>query len=312
MNRAFIFPGQGSQTIGMGKDFFNTIPKAKDVFQEIDDTLGRKLSDIIFLGPIEDLTLTTNAQPALMATSIAILRSIIEQSGKKLQDICSIVAGHSLGEYSALCASEALSLVDTTTLLNTRSKAMQDSCKENTGSMVACLGIDIEELEDIMSQLSSLNLVCEIANDNVKGQIVVSGHNEKIDELISALKDRGKKAIKLKVSAPFHCSLMKPAEEKMKQALSLIKIGEPVVPVIANVTANITMKDEIKNNLVAQICGRVRWRETMDKFSALRIDEIVEIGPGKALSGLVKKTSHNFSIRNISNISEFEEFMNSL
>jgi [acyl-carrier-protein] S-malonyltransferase len=309
INRAFIFPGQGSQMVGMGKDFFDHSPEAKSIFQIVDDILNYKLSNIIFNGPMEELTLTTNTQPALMAVSVAIFRTIIKQSGKKINELSSFVAGHSLGEYSALCASEALSIEDTAKLLHIRGSSMQKACPEGLGAMAACIAIGSKELQDLISS-SITNGVCEIANDNVAGQIVISGHENNIDYIVAILKDTGHKAIKLKVSAPFHCQLMKPAEAPMIAALNETNIKAPTVPVIANVTAKMTsLPDEIRNNLVTQICGTVRWRQTMDELAGLGVNELVEIGSGAVLSGLARKTTHDFKIRNISNIKEMDEFL---
>lgn len=309
MNRALIFPGQGSQIIGMGKDFFDNFEEAKSTFKTVDDVLGYKLSDIIFSGSSEELTLTANTQPALMAVSIAILRVIINQSGKKTKELSSFVAGHSLGEYSALCANEALSLEDTAKLLHVRGTSMQKAVPKGEGSMAACMGISAKKLQDALDECS-VQGVCQIANDNTIGQIVISGHEHKIDYMLSILKDTGYKAIKLKVSAPFHSSLMKPAEEPMKLALNKVDIKVPTTPLIANITAKQTSSpEEIKKNLISQICGAVRWRESMDELWNLGIRELVEIGSGKVLAGLAKKSGHDFKVTNVSTIEEMEQFL---
>ena len=309
MNKAFIFPGQGSQVAGMGKDFYNAFRSAKEVFSEVDDALKFNLSKIIFEGPEADLTSTINTQPALMATSIAIFRTLLQESGKATSELCNIAAGHSLGEYSALCAAGSINLSDTASLLKTRSTSMQEACPKGVGAMAACIGIGLAKLEDIIKNITSSG-VCEVANDNVTGQIVISGHTENIDRVIAISKDLGYKAIKLKVSAPFHCKLMQPAEVKMAMALDKVNINQPSVPILANVTAEeTTAPDKIKSNLIAQICGRVRWRETLDVFARLGITEIVEIGAGKVLTGLAKKSGHEFQTYNISNLSEFEDYL---
>lgn len=302
--KAFIFPGQGSQAIGMGKDFFDIFPIAKETFQLIDDTLKLKLSDIIFNGPNDILTLTVNTQPALMAVSIAILNVIKEQTNKDITDLCAYLAGHSLGEYSALCAAGSISAHDTAKLLRIRGQSMQEACKVGSGGMVACIGIDIQKLENICNTTDT-----QIANDNIEGQLVISGLNENLDRVMAILKDLGYKAIKLKVSAPFHCNLMKPAEYHVTEALSQTIIYQPLVPVIANVTAKATTNPiDIRQNLILQVCGRVRWRETLDELAKLGITEIIEIGSGKVLTGMLKKTTHTFKLTNVGNISEFEAF----
>lgn len=312
MNRAFIFPGQGSQIVGMGKDFFDAFPASRATFQSVDDILKVNLSDIIFNGPAEELTLTENTQPALMTTSMAILNAILKQTGKIVNELCTYVAGHSLGEYSALCAAKAFSLEDTARLLKIRGSSMQNASKPGEGAMAACLGIKADVLQAMIDDLNH-DGVCQIANDNVEGQIVISGHNDNIDRMVAILKDVGVKAIKLKVSAPFHSSLIKAAEGPMKEALSTAKINKPAVPLIANVTAKIvTDTMEIQQNLVTQICGRVRWRETMDELSRLGITELVEIGSGSVLTGLAKKSPHNFKTINISTVSEMNNFLETL
>ncbi|MDC0864506.1 ACP S-malonyltransferase [Rickettsiaceae bacterium] len=312
MNRAFIFPGQGSQTLGMGKDFYYSEAVAKEVFRSVDDTLGYSLSDIIFNGEKEELSKTTNTQPALMATSIAILRVMMQKTGKDIDELCSVVAGHSLGEYTALCASGVFTLEDTTKLLKVRATSMQGASPRGQGAMAACIGITSSDLQKLLNKIVTEG-VCEIANDNVEGQIVISGHEYNIDRIIPVLKDNSYKAIKLNVSAPFHSSLIKAAEEPMKHALDEVDMLPPSIPVIANVSADITSDPkEIKQNLISQICGSVRWRETMDKMAKMDITHLVEIGSMKVLSNLAKKSPHDFTITSISSMDELSEFLENI
>lgn len=311
MNKAFIFPGQGSQKVGMAKDFYDSFDVAKDVFERVNDTLGYNLSKIIFEGPEEELSLTTHTQPALMTTSIAIVRVLMQETGETIENLCDVVAGHSLGEYSALCAADSISLEETAKLLKIRANSMQEASPKGEGAMAACIGLSFKDLNNILDSLITEG-VCQIANDNVEGQIVISGHEYNIDRTIAALKDIGHKAIKLKVSAPFHSELIAKAQEPMQKALDSAHIQNSKVPLIANVTVELTSNPEIiKQNLIHQISGTVRWRETMDKFAELGITELVEIGSGKVLTGLAKKSPHNFVVKNISNIEELKLYLES-
>ena len=312
MKTAFIFPGQGLQLIGMGKDFYDNFKPAKETFQIVDEVLNRKLTDIIFNGPSEELTLTTNAQPALMAVSMAIINIIKAETSKSLDSLCDYAAGHSLGEYSALCSTESINLETAAKLLHIRSTSMQEACPEGEGSMAACINIPLQKLEEILAEINKIHL-CQIANDNIEGQIVISGKTTAIDHAISIIKDLGYKAIKLKVSAPFHCSLMKPAEEKMRVALDKAVINKPLIPIIQNYTAKPTLDPtEIKQNLILQICGRVRWRETLELFNKLEIAHIVEIGAGNVLTNMLRKINYPYKLSNISNLEELQNCLDNV
>lgn len=309
MKKAFIFPGQGSQIISMGKDFYDSEKLAQELFHTVDDIVGYNLSDIIFNGPSESLSLTVNTQPALMVTSIAILKLLEKKSGKKINELCEVVAGHSLGEYTALCAANAISLEDAAKLLQIRATSMQEASPKGEGAMAACIGVSKEDLQIMIDDLINEG-VCQIANDNVEGQIVISGHENNVDHIISALKDSGCRAIKLNVSAPFHSNLIKNAEKPMRLALDNTNFSTLDVPIISNVSADIeTDTDKIKENLILQICGTVRWRETMDKLASMGIYELVEIGSGKVLAGLAKKSPHNFTVHNIASVEDLSNYL---
>ena len=295
---AFLFPGQGAQAIGMGKDLAENFLVSKNVFEEVNDALGQDLSGLIWDGDIETLTLTENAQPALMATSIAAIKAL-ETEGIKF-DQASYIAGHSLGEYSALCAAGSLSLTDTAKLLRIRGKAMQDAVPFGLGAMAAILGLDFDTVSQI-TNLSSDDQICQAANDNDPGQVVISGHKNAVDQTIELAKDAGaKRAVLLPVSAPFHCSLMQPAADIMAKALNDIKLEDPIVPLVANVRANEQNNgDMIKDLLIEQVTGSVRWRESIEFMSSKGVSEVFEIGAGKALSGMVRRIDREISVNQV-------------
>lgn len=296
MTRAFVFPGQGAQAIGMGKALAEAYPAASAVFEEVDSALGEKLSTLIWEGDIGELTLTQNAQPALMATSMAAMRAL-EAEGVMVAD-AAMVAGHSLGEYSALAAAGAISLSDTARLLRTRGLAMQSAVPVGVGAMAAVLGLDLEAVRAVAKEAAQ-GEVCQAANDNDPAQVVVSGHKAAVERAVDLAKAKGaKRALLLPVSAPFHCELMQPAAAAMEQALADVEVKAPAVPLIANVRAGaVSDPDEIKALLVEQVTGSVRWRESVMAMGAAGIDEIWEIGAGKALSGMIRRIDRGLATR---------------
>ncbi|WP_439141749.1 ACP S-malonyltransferase [Pseudooctadecabacter sp.] len=293
--RAFVFPGQGAQTIGMGKALADAYPAAKAVFDEVDEALGETLSDLIWTGDIGDLTLTRNAQPALMATSLAAMRAL-EAEGVSIE-AASFVAGHSLGEYSALAASGALSVADTARLLRIRGEAMQEAVPVGVGAMAVLLGMDFEAAQAVAEEAAQ-GEVCQAANDNDPSQVVVSGHKAAVVRAVEIAKAKGaKRAMLLPVSAPFHSSLMAPAAEAMAGALADVTMSAPAVPLIANVRAEAVDADEIKTLLVEQVTGSVRWRESVQWMAGAGVTESWEIGAGKALSGMIKRVDRSLATR---------------
>lgn len=288
MSRAFVFPGQGAQTIGMGRALAEAYSAAKAVFDEVDEALGEKLSALIWEGDIAELTLTQNAQPALMATSIAALRAL-ESEGIGLET-AAFVAGHSLGEYSALCAAGSLKLADTARLLRIRGRAMQEAVPVGVGAMAALLGLDFAAATEVAAEAAQ-GEVCQAANDNDPAQVVVSGHKAAVERAVELAKARGaKRALMLPVSAPFHCALMQPAAHVMAEALAAVTVENPAVPVVVNVRAEAVMEaDRIRDLLVAQVTGSVRWRESVIWMEQAGVDAFWEIGAGKALSGMIKR-----------------------
>lgn len=303
MTRAFVFPGQGAQTIGMGRELAQGYPEAKAVFDEVDEALGEKLSTLIWEGEQDQLTLTQNAQPALMATSLAAMRAL-EAEGVTIE-AASYVAGHSLGEYSALAAAGALSISDTARLLRTRGKAMQEAVPVGVGAMAALLGLDFETAQAVAEEAAQ-GEVCQAANDNDPGQVVVSGHKAAVERAVEIAKGKGaRRAVLLPVSAPFHCALMEPAADVMIEALSHVDIAQPKVPLIANVRA-FAVEDPttIRALLAEQVTGSVRWRESVAYMAAQGVDEIWEIGAGKALIGMVRRIEKSITTRNMGTADE--------
>ncbi|SEH64366.1 ACP S-malonyltransferase [Paracoccus alkenifer] len=286
--RAFVFPGQGAQTIGMGRALADRWPAARAVFDEVDEALGENLSALIWEGDADTLTLTRNAQPALMATSVAAMRAL-EAEGFAITD-AAYVAGHSLGEYSALCAAGAISLADTARLLRIRGTAMQDAVPVGVGAMAAILGLDLAQVDEIAREAAG-DEVCQAANDNDPAQVVISGHKAAVERAAVLAKERGaKRALMLPVSAPFHCALMQPAATVMAEALAGVEIVEPAVPLVANVRAEpVLQPGAIRQLLVEQVTGAVRWRESVQFMAEQGVTEFWEIGAGKALSGMIKR-----------------------
>lgn len=303
MTRAFIFPGQGAQTIGMGRDLADAYPEAKAVFEEVDEALGDGLSRLIWEGDIDELTLTRNAQPALMATSMAAMAALRAEGVEVTA--ASYVAGHSLGEYSALCAARSITLADAARLLRHRGEAMQAAVPAGEGAMAALLGLDFEAAMAVAKEAAD-GQVCQAANDNDPGQVVVSGHRGAVMRAVEIAKVKGaKRAVLLPVSAPFHCALMEPAASAMAEALSHVDIEEPVVPLVGNVTAHAeTSKMLIRNNLVDQVTGSVRWRESVVWMAAHGVTETWEIGAGKALSGMVRRIDREIATRTVGTADE--------
>lgn len=300
MATAFIFPGQGSQEVGMGVALADAFPVAREVFEEVDDALNQKLSEIIRNGPLETLTLTENAQPALMAVSMAVMRVLETERGFSLKDKVKFVAGHSLGEYSALAAAGAFSLSDAARLLKLRGQAMQAAVPVGQGAMSALLGVGVDVAKQI-ADAASQGDVCEVANDNDPTQVVLSGHKTALDRVPDIAKEHGaRRAVPLPVSAPFHCSLMKPAADAMAEALAKIQVLPPAVPVVANVrAAAVSEPDEITQLLVDQVTGTVRWRECIGYMAANGVTDMFEIGSGKVLAGLAKRIEKSLNATSV-------------
>lgn len=310
MSWSYVFPGQGSQAVGMGKELAAAFIEAREVFQEVDDALSQHLSKLMFEGPGDELTLTENAQPALMAVSMAVVRVLEKQVGIAIRKTARYVAGHSLGEYSALAAAGSLSVADTARLLKIRGQAMQKAVPVGEGAMAALLGLDVDDAQKVASDASGNGEICAAANDNAPGQVVVSGHKAAVERAIELAKAKGaKRAMLLPVSAPFHCPLMKPAAEVMADALSKVTISAPVVPVIANVTAGTVIDpDEIRHLLVEQVTGMVRWRESVRLMKDAGVDTLIELGAGKVLTGLTKRIDGDLTGISVGTPADVEEF----
>ncbi|MEE8351297.1 MAG: ACP S-malonyltransferase [Rhodospirillales bacterium] len=313
MTQAFIFPGQGSQAVGMGKEVAEAFPVAKEVFDEVDDALDQKLSTLMFEGPGDELVLTENAQPAIMAVSMAVMRVLVKQGGLDLAAQASFVAGHSLGEYSALAAVDSLSLADTARLLKIRGRAMQEAVPVGEGAMAALMGLDLEVATLVAEEASKVG-VCSTANDNAPGQVVVSGTTLGVERAIEIAKEKGaKRAILLPVSAPFHCPLMAPAADVMAAALAEVPMAAVPVPLIANVIAEpVTEPGQIRTLLVEQVTAMVRWRECVLTMKGQGVDTMIEVGAGKILSGLARRIDSDLTAVSLETPETIEEFIKEL
>lgn len=313
MSRAFVFPGQGSQAVGMGKELSEAFPIARQVFEEVNDALKQKLSKLMFEGPEDELTLTENAQPALMAVSMAAMAVLKFEGGIELPKVASFVAGHSLGEYSALAAAGSFSLADTARLLKIRGQAMQQAVPVGEGAMAALLGLDLEQAREVVAEAAKGD-VLSTANDNAPGQVVISGKREAVERAVDVAKEKGaKRAMLLQVSAPFHCPMMAPAADVMADALAEVNIDAPVIPLIANVTAG-PVEDpvEIRRLLVEQVTGMVRWRECCMTMREKGVDTLIEVGSGKVLSGLARRIDKEFSALNVGLPADIEAFLKTI
>lgn len=313
MTRAFVFPGQGSQSVGMGRELAAAFVTARDVFGEVDEALKQNLSRLMFEGPEEELVLTENAQPALMAASLAVARVLETDGGLDLKRQVAFVAGHSLGEYSALAAAHALALADAARLLKRRGLAMQRAVPVGLGAMAALLGMEVEGARAIATAAAQ-GEVCDAANDNGPGQVVVSGHKAAVERAVEIAAERGsRRSIMLPVSAPFHCALMKPAADEMAEALAEVKLAEPLVPLIANVSAApVRDTEEIKRLLVAQVTGLVRWRECVLTMKREGVDTLVELGAGRVLCGLAKRIDRELAASAVGTPAEVEAFLKTI
>ncbi len=313
MSRAVVFPGQASQAVGMGREVAAAFPAAREVFEEIDEALGQNLSRLMFEGPDDELILTANAQPAIMAVSLAVMRVLRVEGGFDLASSAAFVAGHSLGEYSALSAAGSLGLADTARLLKTRGLAMQEAVPVGQGAMAALMGLDLDVVQAVADEAAA-GEVCTAANDNAPGQVVVSGSVGAVERAIEIAKAKGaKRAILLPVSAPFHCALLAPAADVMAEALAGVSMKPPKVPLVANVTARpVTDPEEIRHLLVEQVTGMVRWRECVLTMKGEGVDTVVEVGAGKVLSGLIRRIDGDLGAISVGTPETIEEFLNGL
>ncbi len=312
--RAIVFPGQGSQAVGMGKELADAFPAAREVFQEVDDALEQPLSTLMFEGPGDDLTLTENAQPALMAVSMAVVRILETEGGVELPKFARYAAGHSLGEYSALTAVGSFRLADTARLLRIRGQAMQKAVPVGEGAMAALMGLDLDDVHEIANEAADGGLVCQAANENASGQVVVSGSKAAVEKAIEIASSRGsKRSVLLPVSAPFHCALMQPAAEAMAGALEAVEIAAPAIPIVSNVTAEeINSPDDIRKLLVQQVTHMVRWRESVLYMKDQGIESFVEIGSGKVLTGLTKRIDRSLTGVAVNGPADVETLLKSL
>jgi [acyl-carrier-protein] S-malonyltransferase len=305
MVTAFLFPGQGSQKVGMGRDLAAAFPAAREVLEMVDEALGRKLSTLMAEGPEEELVLTANAQPALMAVSLAAIRALETVTGRPFAAFADVAAGHSLGEYAALTAAGTFDVADAARLLRLRGEAMQAAVPPGAGAMAAILGLALADVERVVREADG---VVDVANDNADGQVVVSGAADAVARVVDLAKAAGaKRALPLAVSAPFHCRLMQPAAERMAAALAEVRMADPAVPIVANVTAApVTVADAVREQLIAQVCARVRWRETMGRLQAMGVTRVVEAGAGKVLAGLAKRGVAGATVVNVETAADVE------
>ncbi len=310
MSNAVVFPGQGSQAVGMGKALADSFAEARHLFQEVDDALEQKLSRLMWEGPEDQLTLTENAQPALMAVSLALMRVLDKQGNWRLADKAAFVAGHSLGEYSALAAAGTFTVADAARLLKLRGQAMQKAVPVGVGAMAALLGVEMADATAIAAEAAA-GEICQVANDNSSGQVVISGHKSAIERAMALAAEKGfKRSVLLPVSAPFHCALMQPAADAMEAALEKVTLSAPVVPLIANVTAAPTVDpDSIRRQLVEQVTGTVRWRECVLAMKGLGVERLIEAGSGKVLAGLVKRIDKDISALSLQTPEDIDAFL---